>query len=220
VRIKIGDSWLFFDVEGSKLRPDGPRMTEAPTLLLLHGGPGFDHSSFKPAMSALADVAQLVYLDHRGQGRSDRVVPNRWTLQNWADDVRDFCNALEITRPVVMGHSFGGFVAMAYAARHPFHPGKLVLSSTAARLRLDRIYRTFELLGGQPAREVAESFWENPGEETGAEYIRVCFPLYNPAGALADPNTMKRTVFNRELMYQFIKEEARRFNLLSDLSLV
>jgi pimeloyl-ACP methyl ester carboxylesterase len=67
MRIKIGDSWLFFDVEGAKLRPEGPRMKEAPTVLLLHGGPGFDHSTFKPVMSALADVAQLVYLDHRGQ---------------------------------------------------------------------------------------------------------------------------------------------------------
>src|SRR6266851_5140543 len=218
MRIKIGDSWLFFDVDGAKLRPDGPRMQEAPTLLLLHGGPGFDHSSFKPVMSALADVAQIIYLDHRGQGRSDRVAPDRWTLQNWADDVRDFCDALEITRPVVMGHSFGGFVAMAYAARHPSHPGKLILSSTAARFRLDRIYQAFERLGGQPVREVAERFWENPGEETGAEYIRVCFRLYNPAAALADPNTMKRIVLNRELMYWFIKEEARRFNLLSALS--
>ena len=133
MRIKIGDSWLFFDVEGAKLRPDGPNMKEVPTLLLLHGGPGFDHSSFKPLMSALTDVAQIVYLDHRSQGRSDRVAPDRWRLANWADDVRDFCEALEITRPVVMGHSFGGFVAMAYATRHPFHPGKLILSSTAAR---------------------------------------------------------------------------------------
>jgi len=118
----------------------------------------------------------------------------------------------------VMGHSFGGFVAMAYAARHPSHPGKLILSSTAARFRLDRIYQAFERLGGQPVRDLAERFWENPGEETGAEYIRACFQHYNPAAALADPNTMTRIVLNRELMYWFIKEEARRFNLLSALS--
>jgi pimeloyl-ACP methyl ester carboxylesterase len=45
---------LFFDVEGAKLVPDGPAMREKPTLLLLHGGPGFDHSIYKPAYSALA----------------------------------------------------------------------------------------------------------------------------------------------------------------------
>ena len=62
---------LFFDVEGAKLVPDGPVMRERPTLLLLHGGPGFDHTIYKPAYSALADIAQVIYLDHRGNGRSD-----------------------------------------------------------------------------------------------------------------------------------------------------
>ena len=51
--------------------PDGPSMREKPTLLLLHGGPGFDHSIYKPVYSSLADCAQIVYLDHRGNGRSD-----------------------------------------------------------------------------------------------------------------------------------------------------
>ena len=133
MRINVGDSRIFFDVEGTKLRPDGPHVREVPTALLLHGGPGFDHSNFKPDLSPLADVAQLVYLDHRGQGRSDRTAPDRWTLNHWADDVKAFCEALEINRPNVMGHSFGGFVAMAYAMRHPGHPAKLILSSTAAR---------------------------------------------------------------------------------------
>ena len=54
---------LFFDVEGAGLVPDGPIMREKPTLLLLHGGPGFDHSIYKPAYSSLADCAQVVYLD-------------------------------------------------------------------------------------------------------------------------------------------------------------
>jgi len=62
---------LFFDVEGLGLVPDGPRMRQRPTVLLLHGGPGFDHTMYKPAFSALAEVAQVIYYDHRGQGRSD-----------------------------------------------------------------------------------------------------------------------------------------------------
>ena len=72
MRVNIGDARLFFDVEGAKLRPDGPKMREVPTVLLLHGGPGFDHSNFKPEFSRLAEIAQVVYLDHRGNGRSDR----------------------------------------------------------------------------------------------------------------------------------------------------
>ena len=44
MRIKVGDSWLFFDVEGAKLQPEGPRVKEVPAILLLHGGPGLDLS--------------------------------------------------------------------------------------------------------------------------------------------------------------------------------
>jgi pimeloyl-ACP methyl ester carboxylesterase len=217
MRIKIGDSWLFFDVEGAKLRPDGARMKEVPTLLLLHGGPGFDHSSYKPTMSALADTAQVVYLDHRDQGRSDRVAPARWRLSNWADDVKDFCDALEITKPIVMGNSFGGFIAIAYGARHPSHPAKLILSSTAARMRLDRSYDAFERLGGKLAREVAQRFWENPSEQTVAEYRRVCLPLYNRSRALGDGDMMRRTIFNFELMFDFIAGEGWTLDLRPEL---
>ncbi len=55
MRVDISGRKLFFDVEGAKFRPDGPRMLEVPTVLLLHGGPGADHSIFKPAYSQLAD---------------------------------------------------------------------------------------------------------------------------------------------------------------------
>ena len=71
MHVSVNGVRLFFDVEGAKLVPDGPVMREKPTLLLLHGGPGFDHSIYKPAYSALADIAQIVYLDHRGNGRSE-----------------------------------------------------------------------------------------------------------------------------------------------------
>lgn len=50
----------------------------------------------------------------------------------WADDVMGFCEALDIESPIVLGWSFGGFVAMAYGARHPEHPAKLILQSTSA----------------------------------------------------------------------------------------
>jgi hypothetical protein len=60
MRINVGDARLFFGVEGANLRPEGSVMREVPTLPLLHGGPGFDHSGFKPDFSQLADLAQVV----------------------------------------------------------------------------------------------------------------------------------------------------------------
>jgi pimeloyl-ACP methyl ester carboxylesterase len=108
---------LFFDIEGAKLVPDGPVMREKPTLLLLHGGPGFDHSIYKPAYSTLADIAQIIYLDHRGNGRSEDGPRESWNLPQWGDDVREFCDVLGIISPIVLGVSFGGMVALAYATR-------------------------------------------------------------------------------------------------------
>jgi pimeloyl-ACP methyl ester carboxylesterase len=218
MHVSIGDARLFFDVEGAKLVADGPVMRERPTLLLLHGGPGFDHSSYKPAFSALTDVAQVVYLDHRGNGRSDRGTPEQWNLAQWADDVRAFCDALGIEKPVVFGTSFGGMVAMAYGIRHPDHPSKLVLSSTTAKTRFDRVLAAFERLGGPAVREAARRYWEKPGAETLPDYAKLCFPLYSRTPR--DPDANARTVWNFEVMYAFGGGEDQRFDLLPELAKV
>jgi proline-specific peptidase len=215
MRVNIGDCKLFFDVEGAKLRPKGPTMGEVPTVVLLHGGPGFDHSSFKPEFSRLTELAQVVYLDHRGNGRSDRSDPQKWNLPQWGDDVRAFCQALEIEHPIVLGVSFGGMVAMSYATRHPEHPSKLVLSSTAAVSRQDRSLAMFEKLGGAEAREVARRFFENPGPEQMADYRKKCLPLYNRIPS--PPEVIERNIMNPKLMADFFLHEERTFNMLPDL---
>jgi proline iminopeptidase len=117
MHVPINGVRLFFDVQGAKLVPDGPAMREKPTLLLLHGGPGFDHSIYRPAYATLADIAQIIYLDHRGNGRSEDGARESWNLAQWGDDVRAFCDALGIVNPIVLGASFGGMVALAYATR-------------------------------------------------------------------------------------------------------
>jgi proline iminopeptidase len=218
MRVDIGGGVrLFFDVEGAGLVVDGAAMRERPTLVLLHGGPGFDHASFKPAFSALTDVAQVVYYDHRGQGRSDRDKPANWNLATWVDDVVRFCDALGIEHPIVLGNSFGGMVAMAYGARHPGHAAKLVLSSTSAHKVNTRVHAMFERLGGPEARAVSERFWDGePSTESRDEYMRVCLPLYtqNP-GYLS--GTATRTVFNYELMDHW-RPEHRAMDLLPELA--
>ena len=83
-------------------------MRERPTVLCLYGGLGFDHSTLKAFLTPLADIAQLVFLDQRGNGRSDQSTPDRWNLDTWIEDVREFSAALEIERPILLGQSFGG----------------------------------------------------------------------------------------------------------------
>jgi pimeloyl-ACP methyl ester carboxylesterase len=153
--VDVDGARLFFDVDGPGVVVEGGAVRDRPTLVLLHGGPGFDHHSLKPAFRPLADTAQLVWLDHRGQGRSRGGAaddPAGWTLARWADDVRGLCDALGINRPVVLGQSFGGYVAQAYLVRHPGHAAGVVLSSTAARFTIDMMLTGAERRGGGAAR--------------------------------------------------------------------
>jgi proline iminopeptidase len=98
----------------------------------------------------LADVAQVIFLDHRGNGRSEDGPRENWNLAQWGDDVHAFCDVLGIVSPIVLGTSFGGMVALAYATRHPEHPSKLVLISTEAAggTHRERRVSLFERFGG------------------------------------------------------------------------
>lgn len=207
---------VFVDVEGAGLVPDGPAMREKPVLVLLHGGPGYDHSGFKPAFGRLADVAQIVYVDHRGHGRSDRRPPEEWTLDTFADDVVRLCDALGIVRPIVLGQSFGGFVAQRYIARHPGHPAKVILSSTSPHMALPRKLAMFEKLGGREAADAAERFWTRPCEATWADYNRVCRDLYNTTRGSDDAR--RRIVFNEPILFASAGGEQQTMNLLPGLA--
>jgi len=126
MRIEVNGTRLFFDVDGEKIHLNGPRLEERPTLIVLHGAPGLsDHTSYKPEFARLSDAAQIVYLDLAGCGRSDAPADGYYSLEGWADDLAAFCDALEITQPVVFGNSAGGMVAAVYAIRHPDQPGSV-----------------------------------------------------------------------------------------------
>jgi pimeloyl-ACP methyl ester carboxylesterase len=208
---------LFFDVEGAGLVPDGPTMREKPTLLLLHGGPGLDHSIYKPLFSRLADVAQVVFLDHRGNGRSEPGPREGWTLAQWGDDVRAFCDVLGIVRPIVYGASFGGTVALAYATRHPEHPAKLILVSpeAAGDTHLQRRVALFERFGGADIGALARRrFLDGHTDEATLEaWVRLAFPLYTRTPR--DPRVMQRAVRHPEVTRWFTRPggEAHTFDL-------
>jgi proline iminopeptidase len=188
MRVSVGDVSLFFDVEGCALVPDGHTMTERPTLVLLHGGPGADHSVFKPEFSVLTDIAQIIYLDQRGSGRSDIGPPSSWTWTQWADDVATFCNALSIARPILVGSSSGGLVAMICAARYPQLVAGLILDSTlGVPTSLEETLDVFESRGGPVAREAARRHLSGDTSTRAVEaWQQHGLPLYGNPAAAAD----------------------------------
>lgn len=194
MRICVNGKTLFFDVEGTGWVPGEEGMAPKPTLILLHGAPGnSDHSVFKPDFSVLADAAQIIYLDLSGAGRSEDEPDDHFSLERWADDLLAFCNALGIEKPVVLGVSGGGFVAQCYGARHPDHPGGLILASTQAVLDTERSIAEFQRLGGPAAATAAREFLQVrvDGESTRA-FATHCNPVYNPT-----PQPARNTVIFR-----------------------
>ena len=101
-------------------------------IMVMHGGLGFDHTYFQPWLEALANKATLIFFDHRGNGLSDR--PDSFdgiTHQTWVEDADALRKYLGYDRIVLMGHSYGGYLAQDYALRFGQNLLGLVLCSTA-----------------------------------------------------------------------------------------
>ena len=111
---------LYYRVSGVPLRGRAP-------VLFLHGGPGNNSYSFARLMgSRLESTRRMVYLDQRGCGRSERPWDGRYSLDVLVEDLEALRKELDVPRWVLMGHSFGGALALEYAARYPQHVSGVV----------------------------------------------------------------------------------------------
>ena len=97
----------------------------------------------------------------------------------------------------------------------PSVPANSIFCTTSAKWRLSRVLDAFERLGGAMARAAAKNYWENPGPESAAEYIRVCIPLYNHHRRGSEMFT--RSVMNMEVLLDFPRREQTKFDLLPEL---
>lgn len=102
-------------------------------VLFLHGGPGYSSYSFEKTVGTqLERHTQMIYLDERGSGRSERPQNKRYEMPFLVEDVEALRQSLGVNQLVVMGHSFGGTIALEYAARYPDHVHKLIILDGAA----------------------------------------------------------------------------------------
>jgi proline iminopeptidase len=215
--VDVGSARLFFDVIGESLNATTPKMEKRPTLILLHGGPGYDHSTLRPYFDRYSDTHQLIYLDHRGCGRSTGA-QETWYLDQWADDLAVFCESLGIGSPIVFGQSFGGMVAMHFAARHPESLSKLILSSTAAQFRLDETVKKMRSLGGDHAAEVSHQFFSNPSQAAYDTYGEVCLPLYSNPNTLEASAFRERAIERPEVALHFFADEMATMDMRAEIA--
>ena len=222
MRAKIRDTEIYFDVEGMGLVPDGRTMREKPVAFIIHGGPGGDHTSFKPVMSPLAERMQLVYFDHRGQGRSARGDPAKYTLDENVEDMEALRRHLGLGPIVSVGTSYGGMVALAHAARYPTAVSHLIAIVTAAHGGFMRRAREIVAERGTPEqREVSEPLWQGAMMDRAQmqRFYAVMGPLYSrrhdPAAAALGH---ERTLHEPEPLNRAFGGFLRDFDLRPELS--
>ncbi len=111
------------------------RFGQGQPLLVMHGGLGLDHTYFRPWLDKLGDQVEVVYYDHRGNGRSTRPASMEGiTHETWAADADALRAHLGLDKILLFGHSYGSFLAQEYALRYSSHLKGLILCNTAPAL--------------------------------------------------------------------------------------
>jgi proline-specific peptidase len=201
MRVNVGDIELYVREQG-----------EGRPLILLHGGPGLDGSVFFPEIGALADDGvRLLAVDHRGNGRSDAGDRAHWTVPQMADDVEALIVALGLERPVVMGHSFGSFIAQHHMAAHGTAAGYILMGtvdSVDELLKIDERLAAFE---PEALREQVERSWadeslvQTPAQAAQLMHDQLPFHVAEPEGEIVGRLRlgMRDMVFSPDVMRHF-----------------
>jgi proline iminopeptidase len=105
-------------------------------LMIVHGGPGASHDYFLPYLLPLARTNKLIFIDERGSGKSEKLEDaSKYTVENMVEDVEDVRKALGLGKISLLGHSYGGVLAQAYALKYQSNLSHLVLGSTFSSTR-------------------------------------------------------------------------------------
>jgi len=100
-------------------------------LMIVHGGPGASHDYFLPYLLPLARHYRLVFIDERGSGQSQKLEDVKaYTVENMVEDVEAVRRALNLGQISLLGHSYGGVLAQAYALKYQKNLSHLILGST------------------------------------------------------------------------------------------
>ncbi len=199
------------------------REGQGPVLICHPGGPGFS-SLYLGDLAGLGADFSLILLDPRGTAESDRPAdPRAYLINDYVGDLEELRSHLRLERMLLMGHSHGGIVAMAYASAHPDRVERLVLASTLARFAKEQeaaMRAGMESRAGEPwyadavAALEAEQAGQFSSDEELAELALREFPLYfakygEREAAYLDtlraerPNTDALRLFNNEIWATF-----------------
>jgi proline iminopeptidase len=208
------------------------RTGEGPTLVCHGGGPGFS-GLYLGDLAGLGGELELVLLDPRGTGESDRPAdPRAYQIEDYVSDLEELRRHLGLERMHLLGHSHGGVVAMAYAARYPERVERLILASTLVRFSPEQkqaMEAAIDKRAGEPwyadarAALEAEEAGEFASDEELAELAIREFPFYfarygDTERAYLD--TLREETPNADALRLFNKELVETFDLRPQLPLI
>jgi proline iminopeptidase len=160
----------------------GRAIGQGPPVIVLHGGPDFDHGYLLPDLDRLADTFRLIYYDQRGRGRSaEGVRPEDVTLASDVEDIDRVRQHFRLDAPALLGHSWGAVLALEYALRHPTRVSRLILMNPAPAAASDvaAVRKAYlERLGADMDRQraiVASAAYEAGDPEAVAARYRIHF---------------------------------------------
>jgi proline iminopeptidase len=174
--VPIGDTRLWILEKG-----------EGHPLFLIHGGPGLDHTQFRPWLDPLAERFRLIFVDLRGQGRSDLVDPATLSIERMAEDITSLAVALRLESYAVLGQSFGSFVALRHAVDDGRASHYVLLGSVASSKWLDRIERNLREFQPEELRKQVGDAWDAETRVETVEQFRRLLVDQLPFH-FADPN--------------------------------
>jgi pimeloyl-ACP methyl ester carboxylesterase len=214
MRVAVGDVELHVHERG-----------EGRPLIALHGGPGLDGSVWFPALDPLAGEGwRILAPDHRANGLSDAGDPARWTVPQMADDVEALIHTLGLTDPVVIGWSFGSFVAQSHMARHGSAGGYVLMGTVADPAALHGVFDRLAAFEPERLREQVTLSWERePNVQTPEECRRLMadqYPFDQYPFHVADPEgpLVAWLIENDRVVYR--PEVLRHFSADGDYGLV
>lgn len=188
-------------------------------VIVLHGGPGLDHTMFRPYLDPLADEFRLLYVDERGQGRSERVDPETLSLDVFARDVDLIAEALGLERFALLGHSFGAIIATEHAIELRTAAAYVISGGGDSSANLAADVEVSLAAMGEAGVPIAES-WEQEkavqSEEELMELMRVQMPFHF-AGE-PPPGYCENTIGSPEVLRFFANDGYGDFDYTGDLA--
>lgn len=186
-------------------------------IIVLHGGPDFDHSYLLPEMDQLADTFRLIYYDQRGRGRSAQDVrPEDVSMSTEMEDLDRLRQHFGLETCALLGHSWGAVLALEYALRHPERVSRLVLLNPAPvsqsdynLLRQSRRERSPDDIAQLKSMAASDVAYQQGEPDAVAAYYRIHF-----RAALPRPEHHEKII--QRLRASFTKEGVLKARLVED----